>query len=256
MESSDTGKFDPKDRTTTLQLVSGYSVAFYEVTDGTSTDTLSGKTTKLMTVADGTAAGTVTVGSSSGFSMELTTLATLDDKLTDPGIYISRDQDKAPILNFAGLEATDTITGALTVTREADYNSTFGWYKVANIEGAVTGSDGQLIFPGQAGYAAAALTNKVTGVLSELDGITVADNGSSNIDLAFSSTDILAPYAIVNGSLNYFGYAAANPDKINHFRMLGNNILGFEDMNGGGDLDFDDNTMAFNNFKLNAVVAG
>jgi hypothetical protein len=38
----------------------------------------------------------------------------------------------------------------------------------------------------------------------------------------------------------YFNYLGANPDQIDHFRLLGNNTFGFEDMYGGGDRDFND----------------
>ncbi|MBU6230970.1 MAG: DUF4114 domain-containing protein, partial [Cyanobacteria bacterium REEB459] len=33
---------------------------------------------------------------------------------------------------------------------------------------------------------------------------------------------------------------SANPDKLDHIRLLGNNVFGFEDLGGGGDRDFND----------------
>jgi len=251
LENTDTGKFKAIDLSTNLQLVSGKSVAFFEVTDGTKDGSLTGKTAKLLSVNPATDTGVVTVGAaaesatSSGFSFELKTLATTDPALNDLGHYVARDQDKAAILNFTGLTATDTITGIATVTREADYSSKLGFYRIANTDGAVL--DGTtLIYPGQAGYSAAALKNVVTGSLSQLDGITVNDNDTKEIGLSFNSTDLLAPYAIVNGADTYFAFAAANPDKVNHFRTLGTNTVGFEDTRGGGDFDFDDNVIKFN----------
>ncbi len=38
----------------------------------------------------------------------------------------------------------------------------------------------------------------------------------------------------------YFNYLGANPDKLDHFRLLGNNTFGVEDLYGGGDRDFND----------------
>jgi hypothetical protein len=32
----------------------------------------------------------------------------------------------------------------------------------------------------------------------------------------------------------------ANPDKVDHFRLIGNNTFGVEDLYGGGDRDFND----------------
>jgi hypothetical protein len=44
----------------------------------------------------------------------------------------------------------------------------------------------------------------------------------------------------------FFAFGAANQDGISHFRSLGNNLLGLEDVLGGGDRDFDDVVMGFN----------
>jgi Domain of unknown function (DUF4114) len=38
----------------------------------------------------------------------------------------------------------------------------------------------------------------------------------------------------------YFTYLGANPDKLDHFRLIGNNTFGAEDLYGGGDRDFND----------------
>jgi Domain of unknown function (DUF4114) len=68
-----------------------------------------------------------------------------------------------------------------------------------------------------------------------------------------TSGSIFAPMIIVNGSLNeltdtnpnnnptvYFPFLGANSDRVDHIRLLGNNIWGFEDLAGGGDGDFND----------------
>jgi hypothetical protein len=41
-------------------------------------------------------------------------------------------------------------------------------------------------------------------------------------------------------SSTYTAFAGANADKIEHIRLLGNNIFGFEDTFGGGDRDYND----------------
>jgi hypothetical protein len=38
----------------------------------------------------------------------------------------------------------------------------------------------------------------------------------------------------------YFAYLGANPDRVDHIRLLGDNTFGFEDLFGGGDLDYND----------------
>ena len=43
----------------------------------------------------------------------------------------------------------------------------------------------------------------------------------------------------------YFNYLGANPDKVDHFRLLGSNSFGVEDLYGGGDRDFNDIVVNF-----------
>ncbi|MDB9442498.1 DUF4114 domain-containing protein [Sphaerospermopsis kisseleviana CS-549] len=43
-----------------------------------------------------------------------------------------------------------------------------------------------------------------------------------------------------NNPAIYFPYIGANSDKVDHVRMLGNNVFGFEDLPNGGDKDFND----------------
>jgi Domain of unknown function (DUF4114) len=38
----------------------------------------------------------------------------------------------------------------------------------------------------------------------------------------------------------YFAYLGANPDEVDHIRLLGDKTFGFEDLFGGGDLDYND----------------
>ncbi|MBD2424979.1 DUF4114 domain-containing protein [Phormidium sp. FACHB-1136] len=38
----------------------------------------------------------------------------------------------------------------------------------------------------------------------------------------------------------FFNYIAANGDRQDHGRLLGDNVFGFEDIFGGGDRDFND----------------
>jgi hypothetical protein len=64
---------------------------------------------------------------------------------------------------------------------------------------------------------------------------------------------IYAPFLIQDGSFAlledndlgndpqvFFPYLGVNSDKVDHLRLLGNNLFGFEDLTGGGDLDYND----------------
>ncbi|MBW4557341.1 MAG: DUF4114 domain-containing protein [Trichormus sp. ATA11-4-KO1] len=62
--------------------------------------------------------------------------------------------------------------------------------------------------------------------------------------------NIFAPFIISNGTVEqvlngqtsevYFPYLGANPGGVDHIRLLGDNTFGFEDLPGGGDLDYND----------------
>jgi hypothetical protein len=48
------------------------------------------------------------------------------------------------------------------------------------------------------------------------------------------------------GVLAYFPFLGANPDGVDHVRLLGDNVFGFEDLLGGGDADFNDVVLQVN----------
>ncbi|MEN9877440.1 MAG: hypothetical protein RLZZ158_479, partial [Cyanobacteriota bacterium] len=77
-------------------------------------------------------------------------------------------------------------------------------------------------------------------------------NGVTRTDTiaAFNESGLLAPYATVaQTGETFFSFRTANSDGLTHFRVLGSSVIGLEDLNGGGDQDFDDNIVSFN-FKL------
>jgi hypothetical protein len=60
----------------------------------------------------------------------------------------------------------------------------------------------------------------------------------------------MAVVSTIESVETYFGFAAANRDLISHFRRLGDNVFGLEDLLGGGDLDYDDHIFALNPVSL------
>ncbi len=152
------------------------------------------------------------------------------------------------------------------VTSEAKFNNSVGFYVVQNEQGTVIDPlSGQAINPGDSGYAEAALRQRVPG----LD----IHRNTQSLLTPINGGVLLAPYIIADGTVDqflaenpgnlpnsgnrpgkglyaYFAYQGANPDKVDHVRLLGNNQFGFEDRWSGGDNDFND--MVFN---LNAQLA-
>ncbi len=131
-----------------------------------------------------------------------------------------------------------------TVQREAAYNDTVGFYQIEDAQGTVISLTGARLTPGQAGYAAAVVQGRVTG----LD-LAVANGGTTTTSKTLQGGAIYAPFLIANASptsLNgnfsnvYTPYTLGNGDTTDHIRLLGNNSFGFEDLVGGGDRDFND----------------
>jgi hypothetical protein len=142
---------------------------------------------------------------------------------------------------------TAAVTATFSIYREAAYNNTVSFYKVtdATTGGIDINNDGLAdLLPGQAGYAQAAIANRVAG--SDLS----APNGSSNTFNTTFAKGIYAPVLIVNstaqaylngsGAAVDFAYTVGNSDQKDHIRFLGANKWGVEDLPGLGDGDFND----------------
>ncbi|NJL01718.1 MAG: DUF4114 domain-containing protein [Spirulinaceae cyanobacterium SM2_1_0] len=130
-------------------------------------------------------------------------------------------------------------TASIQIRSEAAFANTVGLYSIDSIDGRI-GS----LNPGDAGYARAAAERLVT---------RFDRSGTSPTSLQ----GLLAPLIIANatieqflaenpdnfnggGPIAYFPYIAANPDGVDHLRLLGDNLFGFEDLPGGGDFDYND----------------
>jgi Domain of unknown function (DUF4114)/Beta-propeller repeat len=159
-----------------------------------------------------------------------------------------QDKQQGEVLDLRGLTGLQTAT--LTVNREAAYNNFVGFFRVTDANGGIdTNSDGVAdLLPGQAGYGEAAVKNRVGGI-----DLSVANQGTATFTGQFEPGSIFAPFLIVNGTPDpfldsnpnnnpaiYFPYLGANSDKVDHVRMLGDNVFGFEDLASGGDKDFND----------------
>ncbi|MDM3852567.1 MAG: pre-peptidase C-terminal domain-containing protein [Aphanizomenon gracile PMC627.10] len=145
---------------------------------------------------------------------------------------------------------TSQVKADFIVNREAAFNNFIGFYQVADENGGIdTNSDGKAdIFAGQAGYIEAAIRGRVAGI-----DLTVNNQGTATYTGTFQPGTIFAPFIIVDGRPEalldsnpnnnpavYFPFLGANADKVDHIRLLGNNVFGFEDLPNGGDKDFND----------------
>ncbi len=145
----------------------------------------------------------------------------------------------------------------ITTQGEAAYTNNIGFYVVEDTLGSIRLADGTSLKPGDANYAVEAIKNALTNSL-QLGKI------DSKLGQDITGGRIYAPVVIAQGSLTefvsknptngggandihaYFNYIGANSDGVDHFKLLGNNTFGVEDMYGGGDLDFNDLVVTMN----------
>ena len=183
----------------------------------------------------------------------------------DTGFAAEREQVTANL--------TDDVTELGT---DAVFDNLVGFYQIIDENGGID-TDGNGVAdlnPGDAGYARAAITNRVdnfeirAGSSGNPDQNTTVDE-FGNVILA--GGQLFAPFVIANGGglgfdgfvtaedaetdgvfndaadfaedqVTYFSFIGANPDGVAHLKSLGNNVFGFEDLpsNIFSDMDFND----------------
>jgi Putative Ig domain/Cadherin-like/Domain of unknown function (DUF4114)/WD40-like Beta Propeller Repeat len=140
----------------------------------------------------------------------------------------------------------------LNTKSDALFNNNIGFYAVEDAAGTIKLADGSSIGVGDSRYAAEAVKKAIANA------VLSANKTDTKTGQNITGGSLYAPVAISQGSLNdfvninptnggggnnihaYFNYLGANPDKVDHFRLLGANTFGFEDIYGGGDRDFND----------------
>jgi hypothetical protein len=253
LESSDTPNVSAmaKNFQRDINLINGQKLVFFEVVD-TTLESLLAKNTTLQGFGSSFRTLDVTKMTDSSATAGKggnTVALSLLNEIAGLGELISSQMGDTPIFDFTSL-AGRTLEGTVSIAREASYNTSIGFYRIQRADGAVLDPiTSTLITPGSAGYKAAALSS--TNLFSGFGSLAVA-NGATRTDTiaAFIESGLLAPYATVAQTGDtFFSFGSANSDGLNHFRVLGSNVIGLEDMAGGFDQDFDDNIVSFN-FKL------
>ena len=168
-----------------------------------------------------------------------------------PDTLTQIDQDIAPVVNLTALTTPQTLTGSLTLNRDANDDSTIGFYRVLDADGTVLDALGNLIKPGDKNYQSVALN--VGNLVDELTNLEVNNNESKNFDYALSGSTngiYLAPFAIT-GDNTWFAWSEANGDGLDHFQVLDANRFGFEDQAGNqSDGDFNDLVLSFTSQQI------
>lgn len=247
LENNDVTLADSTSFERDIPLVNGQSLVFFEVIDATLDAITSASDSRLRFLNGSISEGVAAFSSASGIRFTLS----LSD--TDPGLssLISQEQSIAPILDFSAFVSGEAVRGTIVMGREASHDSLISFYRVVDHLGSVLDVDGNsLLTPGIASledYRRAALRS--SNLVDELTGLRIGNRQSSSHETTIKESTYIAPYAVTNEN-TFFAFAAANVDNFAHFRVLGNNLFGYEDLLGGGDKDFDDNVMGFTFSKV------
>jgi hypothetical protein len=255
LESSDVPDISSLDLASKLSLRNGQTLRFYETVDTSFADLSRGKLNlselgsafRFLDVSLDTKNGSARVNSASGLSFDLR-LSPATPGLSD---LIADRQMEAPVLDFTfNSQAARMLVADWSLHREAFYDSNLSFYRILNVEGTVRDPmTGSLVNPGDPGYKDAAYRNRV----SDVSGLAVGNLQSKSGRVNITESSLLAPLATVTTAQfenTFFAFAPANTDKIGHFRKLGDNTFGLEDVYGGADLDFDDLIFTFKPVSL------
>lgn len=155
---------------------------------------------------------------------------------------LAPDDDALSDLFLDLRELTGEVATTFTVNREAAFDNFVGFYRIADRNGGIdlNGDSIADVAPGQSGYTEAALANR-----AETVALTTANLATSVFESTVAGGSLYAPFLIANGNLDfnsdevYFAFGSANPDGAEHIRAV-DGAIGFEDLFGGGDNDFND----------------
>ncbi len=251
--------FDINNLTSLIEFESGNNLRFLLVKNGTIDSVQNGITPTSDILFSDLSRQKITDLGTDGFSLAWKDGSNNNTDFKDLVVNIKSTNDSLPLgTNLQGTQQgevldlrgiTNNVKADFTVNREAAFNNFVGFYKVADENGGIdVDGNGTVDFrPGDSGYAQAAIKNRVAGIDLRVD-----NQGTGTFtDKTLTGGSIFAPFIltdgrtvdqVLNGQVDqaYFAYLGANSDKVDHIRLLGNNVFGFEDLAGGGDKDYND----------------
>jgi hypothetical protein len=146
------------------------------------------------------------------------------------------------VIDLRGFDG-QTLNVNTVATSDARYNNYIGFYAVEDAQGTLANG----LKVSDVGYAEAAIKSAILR----------SSKHETQSNLTVVGGKIFAPVVIANGTFEdylnrnphnqansnihaYFNYIGANTDRVDHFRLLGDNKFGVEDSYGGGDRDYND----------------
>lgn len=150
------------------------------------------------------------------------------------------------LIDTTSFAAGTTVTVSGSFSRSADDESTLRFYTVTGRDGGVQDPvSGKTLLPGEPGYADAA-QNSANLLDTSGSELQIKNQAIESFSFDVEAGLMLAPL-IINSTTEeeYFLYAAANRDGLQHYTGYGANGWGVEDLFGLGDADYDDMIVRF-----------
>jgi Calx-beta domain/Domain of unknown function (DUF4114)/RTX calcium-binding nonapeptide repeat (4 copies) len=161
------------------------------------------------------------------------------------GLQSGSEGEVIDLRGFGG----QTLKVDTIATSDAGYQNYIGFYAVEDAQGTLANG----LKVSDPGYAEAAIKSAILR----------SSKQQTQLDLSVAGGKIFAPVVIANGTFEdylnrnpqnqassnihaYFNYIGANTDKVDHFKLLGDNKFGIEDSYGGGDKDYNDLVLQMN----------
>jgi hypothetical protein len=212
--------------------------------------------------ADETVILTLSTGSGYRVATSNVVIGTIaNDEVAAASIVITDEAQPTPIMGSIPVDSVAAVRGLgvdlvlpttkvkFTVDREAKYHNSVGFYQTLDAEGAIQTSNG-ILKPTDDGYIEAALQNALNNV--RVAGLDLHTQNKQTTDISVNlEKAFYLPILVADGTLaeaargnklkaTYTVFGAANPDRVEHIKLIGPNTFGFEDTFGGGDRDYND----------------
>jgi hypothetical protein len=189
--------------------------------------------------------GAIPITWESPIGVDLT--AKVDEKVSPALGVNTQTSSQGELLDFR--TSTTDVSATFSVYREAAYNNSIYFYALGDESGVIFDPvSKQALKPTDAGYLQTAMRNALPDI-----NLSNANKGETTANGIFKKGGIYAPIIVVNGKKDafldsnpnnnpeaYTPFTLGNADKVDHVRLFGNNTFGFEDLKGGGDLDYND----------------
>ena len=170
---------------------------------------------------------------------------------TDALPSFATNPNNPEILDLTGQD--EAVDFTMTLTREGDFNNVFALYEINNLNGAIvdplTGETINATAANHDAYLEAAIGNIVESTRFTVGDAETATSESRTLEAGKMYAPIIFVDALNSESsaepIVYTPFIGVNDDLKDHVRNLGDNIVGFEDLPQGGDLDYNDLVVQF-----------